>query len=539
MRLQSITIRGMPRLRIKKKRESIIRPNTCSVCFVYPTLTCMNIVSIGYNFRFFNADLQNSLNLFIGSQKLLVSFSFSLAMPRQIHKKIRVVSEPVSSHGVPKYKHSINRNTNTRRCVSSTEFISQFDRGSLTDENDGDERPDSLISRKRRSRIRKFFSKLSTDEDEKPCRPKLKEKVVLFRCKKATITSYSIDSNDSRIKSSQDSLLAQGEFQIYELGATRTTYFVCGQVVHPVMKGLKIFRAGPQNFVLPLYNPERYWKIDLLAANNNDIATLECVLRCVCEYKDLSVGDADETDDDDDNGSYQQDAGSGSPESGDDTSLASEDTAVELNVPDVDSNKTLEESEILNSGDSELAASEGDESSTFNENESITRNTSASIIVSSSPLNTNKSVVFQPIPLRPSSSASMDSVLSKFERIDIRNSNSLVSQRRVINHESLGILEDSGVFSWMDPKDFKHESRNINKRYSLTFKNIRPESVLITRPLMIDDLEKQNDSTKHKKLIGAEIVKNSHIVGKLKEESEISKKNTKSETNGWSRFFSW
>ncbi|VUG19006.1 DEBR0S4_08108g1_1 [Brettanomyces bruxellensis] len=451
-------------------------------------------------------------------------------MARQIHKETRVVSEPVSFPNIPKL-HSVSRNTNTRRCVSSDEFISQFSRGSISDENSCNEMWHSTTSSKRRSRIRRFFTKLSANGEEKSSRTKEKERVVLFSCKKARITAYNIDGCNSHIKSTQGSLLAQGEFQIYELGANRTTYFICGQVVHPVMKCLKIFRAGPKTFVLPLYNPERYWKIDLETANSNELAILECVLRCVCEYKDLSVSGFDDTSDD------LKDY---------DSSLDSDNATVVLNKLDLDSDKSLGNSEVQNSAESDLVASEGDYLSTMNENESITRDTSASIIVSSSPINPKKHVVFQPIPLRPSSGASMDSVLSKFERIDICTPNShtyhndqVFHDLRKVSHDDLRTVDLPEACSWMDPQNCKSEGRNINKRYSLTFKSIRPKSVSITLPLTIGELEKSKGSSNCRKLVGADIVKNSLIVGKLKEESQRNEQDHKGKINSWSRFFGW
>ena len=450
-------------------------------------------------------------------------------MARQIHKETRVVSEPVSFPSIPKL-HSVSRNTNARRCVSSDEFISQFSRGDIGDENSCNEMWHSTSSSKRRSRIRRFFTKLSAS-GEKSSRTKEKERVVLFSCKKARITAYNIDGCNSHVKSTQGSLLAQGEFQIYELGASRTTYFICGQVVHPVMKCLKIFRAGPKTFVLPLYNPERYWKIDLETANSNELAILECVLRCVCEYKDLSVSDFDDAGDD------QKD---------DDSSLDSDNATVILNKLDLDSDKSLGNSEVQTSAESNLVASQCDYLSTMNENESITRDTSASIIVSSSPINPNKHVVFQPIPLRPSSGASMDSVLSKFERIDICAPKSYTylgdtvsRDLRKVSHDDLRTVDSPETCSWMDPQNSKSESRNINKRYSLTFKSIRPKSVSIMLPLTIGELEKSEDSPNCRKLVGADIVKNSHIIGKLREESQINEQDHKGKINSWSRFFGW
>lgn len=83
-------------------------------------------------------------------------------------------------------------------------------------------------------------------------------------------------------------LLACGVLEIFQLHKCDVTYMSCGEsFVYPLLPKLNILRTSDLNFVLPLANPRRYWKIILGTVDQNLIARLENVLRSVVRYTNL------------------------------------------------------------------------------------------------------------------------------------------------------------------------------------------------------------------------------------------------------------
>lgn len=88
-------------------------------------------------------------------------------------------------------------------------------------------------------------------------------------------------------------LLGHGELEIFQLHNGDVTYLACGSsFVYPLLPKLKILRIAFNQFVLPLVNPERYWKITLETTDPAVIARLESVLGTVVRYTNMHSSSA-------------------------------------------------------------------------------------------------------------------------------------------------------------------------------------------------------------------------------------------------------
>ena len=70
-------------------------------------------------------------------------------------------------------------------------------------------------------------------------------------------------------------LLAHGIFEIFQLHQGDVTYLSCGNnFIYPLLPKIKVFRINSNQFLLPLVNPERYWKIFINSEELNVINNL-------------------------------------------------------------------------------------------------------------------------------------------------------------------------------------------------------------------------------------------------------------------------
>ena len=108
----------------------------------------------------------------------------------------------------------------------------------------------------------------------------LDEKVTLFKYKSLKILEL-VNQNNAN-----GSLLAHGIFEIFQLHQGDVTYLSCGNnFIYPLLPKIKVFRINSNQFLLPLVNPERYWKIFINSEELNVINNLINVFQNVSIYK--------------------------------------------------------------------------------------------------------------------------------------------------------------------------------------------------------------------------------------------------------------
>lgn len=121
----------------------------------------------------------------------------------------------------------------------------------------------------------------------------LQGKSSLFRYQAARILVYHEQIHDPVLQSSSGTLLGHGEIEIFQLHNGDVTYLLCGRsFVYPLLPKLKILRISLNQFILPLSNPERYWKINLDTEDVAVIKDLEQILQSVVKYTNLSFAAA-------------------------------------------------------------------------------------------------------------------------------------------------------------------------------------------------------------------------------------------------------
>lgn len=114
-------------------------------------------------------------------------------------------------------------------------------------------------------------------------------KVSLFKCAAARIVVYHEQLVDSGANASSGTLLGHGEFEIFQLHNGDVTYLSCGRsFVYPLLPKLKMLRVDKNHFILPLVNPQRYWKIHIDSQVPSVIGELEVVLKKLVNYTNLS-----------------------------------------------------------------------------------------------------------------------------------------------------------------------------------------------------------------------------------------------------------
>lgn len=122
------------------------------------------------------------------------------------------------------------------------------------------------------------------------------EKTALFTAPLARIVLFLESSHGSPVRASPGTLLAHGEFEIFQLHGGDVTYLACGKsFVYPLLPKLKILRTSARELVLPLVNPQRYWKIHIETHDETVFHALEAVLQKVVRYTSLAANDEAET----------------------------------------------------------------------------------------------------------------------------------------------------------------------------------------------------------------------------------------------------
>lgn len=110
----------------------------------------------------------------------------------------------------------------------------------------------------------------------------------LIVCPLAKIVVYHEQLPDRSTKYSSGTLLAHGEFEIFQLHNGDVTYLSCGRsFVYPLLPKLKMLRTSRSEFVLPLVNPQRYWKIHIDSDDDAQFEDLELVLAKVVNYTNI------------------------------------------------------------------------------------------------------------------------------------------------------------------------------------------------------------------------------------------------------------
>lgn len=126
-------------------------------------------------------------------------------------------------------------------------------------------------------------------EDAQPTGSNLEDKSLLFHSLMARVTVFHEQIPEPGTLNGSGTLLGHGEFEIFLLHNGRVTYMACGRsFVYPLLPKLKLLRTGYRDFVLPLVNPHRYWKISLENIDEDGLRRLEGVLRSVVNYTSLN-----------------------------------------------------------------------------------------------------------------------------------------------------------------------------------------------------------------------------------------------------------
>lgn len=119
------------------------------------------------------------------------------------------------------------------------------------------------------------------------------KKVSLFRYRSSRILVFDEQHNDTNKDKSHSSgrLLGHGEFEIFQLHNGDVTYLSCGpSFVYPLLPKIKLLRINFNQFILPLVNPERYWKIFINSEERQIIELLERTLQKTVKYRNLYFG---------------------------------------------------------------------------------------------------------------------------------------------------------------------------------------------------------------------------------------------------------
>lgn len=114
-----------------------------------------------------------------------------------------------------------------------------------------------------------------------------KASLLKFESSKILVYHEQLNGDNSESQSS-GRLLGHGEFEIFQLHNGDVTYLSCGRsFVYPLLPKLKILRIAFNQFILPLVNPERYWKIFINTDDDIGIHFLESTLKKLVQYRNL------------------------------------------------------------------------------------------------------------------------------------------------------------------------------------------------------------------------------------------------------------
>ncbi|CAH2354021.1 putative inheritance of peroxisomes protein 1 [[Candida] railenensis] len=123
----------------------------------------------------------------------------------------------------------------------------------------------------------------------------LDDKVSLFQYHSSKVLIYDEQPQNPDAVNVEDSkkvsgrLLGHGLFEIFQLHNGDVTYLSCGtSFIYPLLPKLKILRTTFNTFVLPLVNPERYWKISIGTEDDDEVLSkLERILKENVCYRNL------------------------------------------------------------------------------------------------------------------------------------------------------------------------------------------------------------------------------------------------------------
>lgn len=115
------------------------------------------------------------------------------------------------------------------------------------------------------------------------------ERTTLFQFDKAEIFSFEELQGDVTETHSQGRLLGHGKFEVFQLHQKKVSYIQCGSVVYPILPKLKMLKISPNQLILPLSNPERYWRIVIDTANDSIMRDLENVFKSICQFRNLYI----------------------------------------------------------------------------------------------------------------------------------------------------------------------------------------------------------------------------------------------------------
>lgn len=116
-------------------------------------------------------------------------------------------------------------------------------------------------------------------------------KFVLFQLNESEISVYKplIGTHDDMIsvlKYQSSSLISQGKFKVYKMDQNGTNYFQCGEVIHPILPNAKVIKVNPDTYILPMRNPNRYWKLSLNSSDDPQLSIkFESVIDRICKYQ--------------------------------------------------------------------------------------------------------------------------------------------------------------------------------------------------------------------------------------------------------------
>lgn len=116
------------------------------------------------------------------------------------------------------------------------------------------------------------------------------ERKSIFKYPSARIILYEEQLKDSLDKNMSVSgrLLGHGAIEIFQLHDCDVTYLSCGSsLVYPLLPKLKILRIAFDTFILPLVNPERYWKILINCDQATVLLQLEQAFSKCVRYRNL------------------------------------------------------------------------------------------------------------------------------------------------------------------------------------------------------------------------------------------------------------
>lgn len=135
------------------------------------------------------------------------------------------------------------------------------------------------------------------DTDVSPIGPlNISEKVPLFDFMSAKVVLHQelVGSNPKQ----SGTLLGHGRFEVFQLHKGDVTYFSCGSsFVYPLLPKLKVLRTSFNQFILPLANPERYWRISINTEDGRVIKNLEKTLEQKVQYRSFYLNEANKSDD--------------------------------------------------------------------------------------------------------------------------------------------------------------------------------------------------------------------------------------------------